>query len=355
MPQNLVGDPGVVGRELSMGEPVLVTGCAGFIGYHMALRLLDGGRRVVGLDNLSPYYDGGLKRARLARLAGHPAFTFAQFDLMEGDGLDRLFREHAFGPVVHLAAQAGVRSSLDDPRAYVDANLTGFANLLEVCRRHGCRHLLFASSSSVYGANTRVPFRASDNTDHPVNLYAASKKANEGMAHSYAHLFGVPMTGMRFFTVYGPWGRPDMAMSLFADAIMSGRPLRLFDGGRLQRDYTFIDDVTEAILRLIELPPVGDPGWSGDAPDPAASAAPWRILNIGSGRPIEIRALVGLLEEALGRKAEAVDAPMQRGDMRVTYADIEPLAALTGFRPATPLKEGIARFADWYLGQRAIV
>jgi UDP-glucuronate 4-epimerase len=230
----------------------------------------------------------------------------------------------------------------------VDANLTGFANLLEVCRRHGCRHLLFASSSSVYGANTRVPFRASDNTDHPVNLYAASKKANEGMAHSYAHLFGVPMTGMRFFTVYGRWGRPDMAMSLFADAIMSGRPLRLFDGGRLQRDYTFIDDVTEAILRLIELPPVGDPGWSGDAPDPAASAAPWRILNIGSGRPVEMTAVVRLLEQALGGKAVTVDAPMQPGDMRVTYADVEPLAALTGFRPATPLAEGIARFADWY-------
>jgi UDP-glucuronate 4-epimerase len=331
-----------------MSEPVLVTGCAGFIGYHVGLRLLGQGLRVVGIDNLSPYYDGGLKRARLARLAEKPGFGFVQLDLANGDGLNKLFREQAFGPVIHLAAQAGVRSSLDDPRAYVDSNLTGFANLLEACRRHGCPHLLFASSSSVYGANTRVPFRASDNTDHPVNLYAATKKANEGMAHSYAHLFGLPMTGMRFFTVYGPWGRPDMAMSLFADAITTGTPLRLFDGGRLQRDYTFIDDVTEAVTRLVERPPERNPGWSGDAPDPATSTAPWRILNVGSGRPVEMTAIVCLLEQALGRKAVTVDAPMQPGDMRVTYADVEPLAALTGFRPATPLAEGIARFAAWY-------
>jgi UDP-glucuronate 4-epimerase len=331
-----------------MGELVLVTGCAGFIGYHVALKLLGAGRRVVGVDSLSPYYDGGLKRARLAQLAERPGFGFTQIDLANGDELDRLFREQTFGPVIHLAAQAGVRSSLDDPRAYVDANLTGFGNLLEACRRHGCPHLLFASSSSVYGANTRVPFRASDNTDHPVNLYAATKKANEGMAHSYAHLFGLPTTGMRFFTVYGPWGRPDMAMSLFADAITAGTTLRLFDGGRLQRDYTFVDDVAEAVIRLLERPPKGEPGWSGEAPDPATSTAPWRILNVGSGRPVEMTAIVRLLEQALGRKAVTVDAPMQPGDMRVTYADVEPLAALTGFRPATPLAEGIARFGDWY-------
>jgi UDP-glucuronate 4-epimerase len=334
-----------------MGELVLVTGCAGFIGYHVALKLLDAGRRVVGVDNLSPYYDGGLKRARLAQLAERPDFDFVQIDLGHGDDLDRLFRERRLGPVIHLAAQAGVRSSLEDPRAYVDSNLTGFGNLLEACRRHRCPHLLFASSSSVYGANTRVPFRTSDNTDHPVNLYAATKKANEGMAHSYAHLFGLPTTGMRFFTVYGPWGRPDMAMSLFADAITAGTSLRLFDGGRLQRDYTFVDDVAEAVIRLLEYPPKGEPGWSGEAPDPATSTAPWRILNVGSGRPVEMTAIVRLLEQALGRKAVTVDAPMQPGDMRVTYADVEPLAALTGFRPATPLAEGIARFADWYRAQ----
>lgn len=335
-----------------MDEPVLVTGCAGFIGYHVALRLLADGCRVVGLDNLSPYYDAGLKRARLARLAEHPDFGFAQLDLIDAEGLGRLFGDRGFGPVIHLAAQAGVRSSLNDPRAYVDANLTGFANLLEACRRHGCPHLLFASSSSVYGANTRVPFRASDNTDHPVNLYAATKKANEAMAHSYAHLFGLRMTGMRFFTVYGPWSRPDMAMSLFADAIMSGRPLRLFDGGRLQRDYTFIGDVVEAVTRLVEHPPEGVPGWSGEAPDPASSAAPWRLLNIGSGRPVEMKEIVGLLEQALGRRAVTIDAPMQPGDMRVTYADVEPLAALIGFRPGTSLEDGVALFAQWYRAYR---
>jgi UDP-glucuronate 4-epimerase len=281
-------------------------------------------------------------------LAEHPDFDFVQRDLVDGDGLGRGVLDHPFAAVIHLAAQAGVRYSLDNPRAYVDANLTAFANLIEACRRHGCPHLVYASSSSVYGANTRVPFRATDNTDHPVNLYAATKKANEGMAHSYAHLFGLPATGLRFFTVYGPWGRPDMAMSLFADAITTGTPLRLFDGGLLQRDYTFVDDVAEAVTRLVDLPPQGDLAWSGEAPDPASSAAPWRILNVGSGRPVEMRAIVGLLEDALDRKAITILEPMQPGDMRVTYADVEPLAALTGYRPATTLADGIARFAAWY-------
>jgi UDP-glucuronate 4-epimerase len=331
-----------------MDEPVLVTGCAGFIGYHVASELLRRGGRVIGADNLSPYYDAGLKRIRLARLTAHSGFGFKQLDLADGDELARLFERKGFSCVIHLAAQAGVRLSLESPRIYVDSNITGFANLLEACRRHGSHHLVFASSSSVYGANTRVPFRASDNTDHPVSLYAATKKANEALAHSYAHLFGLRTTGLRFFTVYGPWGRPDMAMSLFADAITTGKPLRLFEGGRLQRDYTYIDDVVEAVLRLVDLPAEGDAGWSGAAPDAATSTAPWRILNVGSGRPVEMKAVVQLLEQALGRNASILDAPMQPGDMRITYADVEPLAALTGFRPATPLAEGIARFAEWY-------
>jgi UDP-glucuronate 4-epimerase len=327
---------------------ILVTGAAGFIGFHAARQLLAEGRDVVGLDSLNDYYDPALKQSRLEILRADPRFTFVHADLADRPAISALFARHRFASVIHLAAQAGVRYSIEHPHAYADANLEGFLNVLEGCRHNQCRHLLYASSSSVYGANTKLPFSVDDRTDHPISLYAATKKANEVMAHSYSHLYGLPTTGLRFFTIYGPWGRPDMAMSLFADAITAGTSLRLFDGGRLQRDYTFVDDVAEAVIRLLEYPPKGEPGWSGEAPDPATSTAPWRILNVGSGRPVEMTAIVRLLEQALGRKAVTMDAPMQPGDMRVTYADVEPLAALTGFRPATPLAEGIARFADWY-------
>ena len=335
--------------ESDTTEPVLVTGAAGFIGYHVADRLLRDGCRVVGVDSLNDYYDPGLKRARLARLEGQPRFSFVQADLADGRTFqDRGISAAAANVVIHLAAQAGVRYSLTNPEAYVEANLKGFANLLELCRQRGCRHLLFASSSSVYGANTRLPFRASDNVDHPTSFYAATKKANEAMAHSYAHLFGVPATGMRFFTVYGPWGRPDMAMSLFAAAISGGVPVRLFDGGRHRRDYTYVADVAEVVVRLIDHPPAGLPTWSGDAPDPAASLAPWRVVNVGSGRSVEMSDVVRRLEAALGRRAETRDEPAQPGDLPTTFADIEPLVDLIGYRPGTGLEDGIAAFARWY-------
>ena len=259
-----------------------------------------------------------------------------------------LFAAHRFPYVLHLAAQAGVRYSLVDPHAYVDANLAGFANVLEGCRHHGCRHLLYASSSSVYGANTRVPFSTQDNTDHPLSLYGATKKANEGMAHAYAHLFGLPVTGLRFFTVYGPWGRPDMAVWLFTQAIIEGKPIRLFNHGAMQRDFTYAGDVVEAVVRLIERAPVGDPSWSGERPDPATSPAPWRIYNIGNNRPVEVTDLVGILEELIGRKAIREMLPMQAGDVPATCADVGDLEAAVGFRPKTPIREGLGQFVTWY-------
>jgi UDP-glucuronate 4-epimerase len=333
-------------------DPILVTGAAGFIGFHAARRLLQDGRRVVGLDNLNAYYDPALKRARLAELQPFPAFSFAQLDLADRAGMAALFATHRFPLVIHLAAQAGVRHSLTDPQAYVDANLVGFANLLEGCRHVGCRHLLFASSSSVYGANTKLPFRTSDNVDHPISLYAATKKANEGMAHAYAHLFGLPATGLRFFTVYGPWGRPDMAMWLFTEAILAGRPIRLFNHGKMQRDFTYIDDAVEAVARLIDRPAAGDPGWSGDCPNPATSQAPWRIYNIGNNRPVELTEVARLLEQELGRKAKIELAPMQPGDVPATYADIADLQTAVGFAPATSIADGVRRFVSWYRGCR---
>jgi UDP-glucuronate 4-epimerase len=333
-------------------HPVLVTGAAGFIGFHAARRLAEQGRTVVGLDNLNAYYDPKLKQARLDQLAPFPNFRFEKVDLADRAKVAELFAAHRFPAVLHLAAQAGVRHSLVEPHAYADANLTGFLNVLEGCRNNGCGHLVYASSSSVYGANTRLPFRVGDNVDHPVSLYGATKKANELMAHAYAHLFALPATGLRFFTVYGPWGRPDMAVWSFAAAIVEGRPIRLFNGGRLRRDFTYIDDVVEAVVRLIDRPPSGDPAWSGDAPDPSRSRAPWRVYNIGNSRPIEVTELVTLLERALGKPAIREFAPMQPGDVFETRADVAELAGAVGFAPNIPIGDGIERFVRWYLEYR---
>jgi len=329
-------------------NPILVTGAAGFIGFHVARRLLESGRTVVGLDSLNDYYDPKLKEARLAELTGFDAFRFVKLDLADRNGMAAMFAEHRFPNVVHLAAQAGVRHSLVDPYAYVDANLIGFANVLEGCRHNGCRHLLFASSSSVYGSNTRMPFSVHDNVDHPLSLYGASKKANELMAHAYAHLYGLPTTGLRFFTVYGPWGRPDMAMWIFASAIISGQPIKLFNNGNMRRDFTYIDDVVEAIVRLADRPPAANPNWSSETPDPGTSAAPWRIYNIGNNNPVEVVEVVRLLEESIGKKAKRDLLPMQPGDVPATYADVDDLMREVDFRPATSIEEGIRRFVEWY-------
>jgi UDP-glucuronate 4-epimerase len=329
-------------------DPILVTGAAGFIGFHVARRLAAEGRPVVGLDNLNAYYDPKLKQARLDQLAALPNFRFHRLDLADRVGMADLFAAHRFATVVHLAAQAGVRHSLVAPHDYADANLAGFLNVLEGCRHNGCRHLLYASSSSVYGSNARMPFRTSDNVDHPLSLYGATKKANELMAHAYAHLFALPATGLRFFTVYGPWGRPDMAMWIFAAAIDAGTPIRLFNHGRMRRDFTFIDDVVEAVVRLIDKVPAGDSAWSAENPDPATSRAPWRVYNIGNNRPVEVTEVVGLIERAVGKPAIRKLEPMQPGDVPETCADIDDLAAAVGFAPKTPIAEGVGRFVDWY-------
>jgi UDP-glucuronate 4-epimerase len=329
-------------------QTVLVTGAAGFIGFHVAQRLLSSGLTVVGLDSVNNYYDPALKDARLDVLKSQPKFTFVKSDLADREALKALFAKYRFPAVVHLAAQAGVRYSMENPHAYTDANIEGFLNVLEGCRHHGCAHLLFASSSSVYGANTKLPFSVRDNVDHPISLYAASKKANELMAHAYSHLYRIPATGLRFFTVYGPWGRPDMAMFIFAKAISEGRPIRLFNHGNMRRDFTYVDDIVEAIARLIDRPPQGNPSWSGADPDPASSAAPWKIYNIGNNRPEELMNVVELLEKEFGRPAIKEMLPMQPGDVPATYADIEDLERDIGFKPSTTIKEGIARFSKWF-------
>jgi UDP-glucuronate 4-epimerase len=334
------------------GTPILVTGAAGFIGFHVAYRLLEEGCKVLGLDNFNHYYDPALKEARAAKLLSFPGFHLERLDLADCAGVTALFEANRFAHVVHLAAQVGVRSSLSNPHAYVDSNVVGFLNILEGCRRAGCRHLVYASSSSVYGANTKVPFSTSDNVDHPLSLYAATKKADELMAHSYAHLYGLPVSGLRFFTVYGPWGRPEMAVWLFTEAILQGNPVRLFNHGRMRRDFTYIDDVVEAVVRLLEHPPRGNPSWSGKHPDPATSLAPWRIYNIGNNRPIEITRLVEILEEVTSRPAKCEFVPLQPGDVIETCADSAALEEAVGYKPGTPIEEGIKRFVDWYRGYR---
>jgi len=328
--------------------PILVTGAAGFIGFHVAQRLLRDGRDVVGLDNINRYYDPQLKEARRAELAKSGRLRFVKLDLADRDAMASLFKEHRFPYVVHLAAQAGVRHSLVDPFAYVDANLTGFTTILEGCRHNGCRHLLYASSSSVYGSNTQMPFSVHENVDHPLSLYGASKKANELMSHAYAHLFGLPVTGLRFFTVYGPWGRPDMAMWIFTKAILAGEAIKLFNNGNMRRDFTYVDDVVESVVRLVDRRAAGNPDFSTASPDPGSSSAPWRLYNIGNNKPVELLEVVRLLEEALGKKAKRELLPMQPGDVPATYADVDDLIRDVGFRPATRIAEGIRRFIEWY-------
>jgi UDP-glucuronate 4-epimerase len=327
---------------------VLVTGAAGFIGSQLSKRLLDNGINVVGLDNLNPYYSVKLKEDRLAQLEGHPRFTFARLDLADRAGMERLFAANRFDVVVNLAAQAGVRYSLKNPQAYIEANIVGFTNILEGCRHHGVKHLVFASSSSVYGANTKMPFSVHDNVDHPVSLYAASKKANELMAHTYSHLYGLPCTGLRFFTVYGPWGRPDMALFLFTDAILKGRPIQVFNHGRMQRDFTYIDDIVEGVVRVMGRLPAPNPAWSGERPDPGTSYAPYKIYNIGNNQPVELNTFIATIESVLGRTAQKEFLDMQPGDVPATYADVDDLMADVGFKPATPIREGIERFVAWY-------
>lgn len=327
---------------------ILVTGTAGFIGYHLTQRLLADGHQVVGVDNLNDYYDVKLKEARLARLLGRSGFDFARIDISDRKNLEALFLGNKFDRVVNLAAQAGVRYASKNPHAYVQANILGFMNILEGCRNTGVKHLVFASSSSVYGGNSHLPFAESDNVDHPLSLYAATKKSNELMAHTYAHLYQVPVSGLRFFTVYGPWGRPDMAMFLFTKAILEDRPIDVYNNGGHSRDFTFVDDIVEGVVRVINRVAEPNPDWNPDQPDPASSSAPYRIYNIGNNRPVELMYLIQLLEEAIGRKAKKNMLPMQPGDVPATYAQIDTLAKSVGFRPKVSIEEGVRRFLAWY-------
>jgi len=327
---------------------VLLTGAAGFIGLYTAQALLARGDEVLGCDNLNDYYDPGLKTARLALLQDQPRFRFARIDLADAEALERAFDGFRPDAVVHLAAQAGVRYSLTHPRAYIDSNLVGFGNLLECCRRHPLQHLVFASSSSVYGANTKVPFSVADTTDHPVSLYAATKKANEAMAHAYSDLYALPSTGLRFFTVYGPWGRPDMAYFLFTKAIFEGREIEIFNNGDMARDFTYVDDIVDGVLRVLDRPPAADAAGSGDPPVLGGSRAPYRLYNIGNNSPVPLLRFVEVLEQLIGRPARKALRPMMPGDVQRTYADIDDLARDTGFAPSTPIETGLARFVDWY-------
>jgi len=327
---------------------VLVTGAAGFIGFHACKRLLERGDRVVGIDNLNDYYDINLKRARLIQLEGKTNFRFLKLGLEEKEKILDLFKSENFDSVVNLAAQAGVRYSLLNPYSYIDSNIYGFLNVLEACRHHPVKHLVFASSSSVYGLNTQMPFSVHHNVDHPISLYAATKKANELMAHTYSYLYGIPITGLRFFTVYGPWGRPDMALFLFTEAILQGKAIAVFNYGRMLRDFTYIDDVIEGMLRVIDRVPQADPNWKGDSPDAATSCARYKVYNIGNNNPVELMRFIEVLEDCLGKRAEKHFLPIQSGDVPATYADVDDLIKDVGFRPSTPVEDGIRRFVDWY-------
>jgi len=327
---------------------ILVTGAAGFIGFHSSLRLLERGDEVVGLDNLNDYYDVNLKYARLEQLKVFPNFHFVQMDLADREKMPQLFAEEKFDRVLNLAAQAGVRYSLKNPHSYVDSNLVGFVNILEGCRHNNVEHLTYASSSSVYGLNTTMPFSIHHNVDHPVSLYAASKKANELMAHTYSHLYDLPTTGLRFFTVYGPWGRPDMALFLFTKAILEGKPIDVFNYGKMKRDFTYIDDIVEGVIRVLDNIAVPNANWKGDVPDPGTSCAPYKLYNIGNNNPVELMDYIGAIESALGMTAEKNMLPIQLGDVPATYADVADLVADVGFKPETSVQEGIARFVDWY-------
>ncbi len=327
---------------------VLVTGAAGFIGSTATLRLLARGNEVVGLDNLNDYYEVQLKLDRLARLTPHPRFRFVKLDVADRAGMEALFAAEKFDRVIHLAAQAGVRYSLKNPHAYIDSNVVGFMNVLEGCRHNSVAHLVYASSSSVYGGNTRMPFSEHDSVDHPVSMYAATKKANELMAHTYSHLFALPTTGLRFFTVYGPWGRPDMALFLFTKAILEGRPIDVFNHGRMQRDFTYVDDIVEGVIRVLDRAAAASPAYRAEAPDPSTSNAPFRVFNIGNHNPVPLMDFIGCIEEALGRKAQKNLLPLQDGDVPATYADVDSLQDWVGFAPATDIRSGIGRFVAWY-------
>lgn len=327
---------------------VMITGVAGFIGSTLAIRLLERGDTVYGVDNMNDYYDVRLKQARLDRFKSHPKFTYEKLDIADRPAMERLFKQNKFDAVMNLAAQAGVRYSIENAPAYIDANLVGFANVLEGARHSGVGHVVFASSSSVYGANTKLPFSEHDNVDHPVSLYAATKKANELMAHSYAHLYGLPCTGLRFFTVYGPWGRPDMALFKFTKGILAGEPIPVFNEGKMVRDFTYVDDIVEGVIRVIDQPAKPMTDWSGNQPDPATSYTNYRVYNIGNNNPVELTRYIQVLEQCLGRKARLDLLPMQAGDVPVTYANTDALESAVGFRPRTTVETGIARFVEWY-------
>jgi len=329
---------------------ILVTGAAGFIGSHLSLRLLARGDEVVGLDNLNDYYEVSLKEARLARLLGKPGFKFVKMNLEDKDDMEQLFADEKFDKVVNLAAQAGVRYSLENPHAYIESNIVGFTNILEGCRHNQVKHLAYASSSSVYGANETMPFSVHDNVDHPLSLYAASKKANELMAHTYSHLYDLPTTGLRFFTVYGPWGRPDMALFLFTKAILEGKAIDVFNHGKMKRDFTYIDDIVEGVIRVLDKTAQANPEWDGKSPDPASSKAPWRVYNIGNSSPVELMDYIKAIEKSLGMTAEKNFMPLQAGDVPATSADVQALIDDVGFKPDTPVEEGVRRFVEWYRG-----